>query len=157
MKIIVSDKQDKFEQRLRNYINALVNPMFLDITLDGESRQVLTLSEGGHYTLSYSRPLFINIFKPPLAEYEFVFLVEKNSSMETTTIVGNIKLKKYIIGAISFVVLILLYKIYNIVYDSAPLDWIFLIVMPLILCLCLIIEWFFFRRKVINFITRLSD
>lgn len=157
MKIVVSDKQNKIEQRLGNYINVLANPLLLDITVDGESQQVLTLSDGGHYKLSYSRPLFINIFKPPLAEYEFVFSVEKDSSMETFTIVGKIKLKKYIIGAISFVVLILLYKIYNIVYDSAPLNWIFLVVMPLILCLYLLIEWYFFRRKVINFIKGLSD
>lgn len=158
MKIILNDQQNKFEQKLRNNINALVNPMFLDITIDRESQQVLTLSDNDKYTLSYSRPFFMNIFKPPLASYEFVFSLKRNPLTEGKVIItGKVKMKKYMIGALIFVGLTLLYTNYNIIYHSLPFDYFFLIVMPLILFLYLLIEWFFFRRKVMNFIKGLSD
>lgn len=148
MKIILSDKQNKFEQKLRNHINALVNPMFLDITIDKTSQQILTLHKENQYKLFYSRTLFINVFNPPLATYEFVFSLERNPSIEGKVIInGKIKLKKYMIGAIIAVGLVLLDAVYDIIYYSFPFDWFFLVVMPLILCLYLLIDWFFLEEK----------
>jgi hypothetical protein len=114
MKIIVNDANNLYEQRLRNYIRSLSQPILLDITFYGPSERLLTLSSEGKYTLSYSRPFFINVFKPPLAEFEFVFSLEKVESEENLAVVGKIRLKRYIIGALLLFVPIFIYKVYNV-------------------------------------------
>lgn len=156
MKIILESKQDIIEQKLRNYINSPIDPIIFDITLDSTSHQILSLSDNGKYTLSFSRPLFINIFTPPLAEYEFVFSFNNTSSIESVIIEGKIRLKRYIIGAVLLVCFVLMYKTYDILYGEAPLDYFFLIIMPLIVCFYLIIEYFFFRKKIKKNINNLS-
>jgi hypothetical protein len=100
MKIILNDDKDLFEQQLRNYINSINNPILFDITFDGTSERILTLHDGGKYALSYSRPFFINIFRPPLAEFEFIFSLEKVKAVGNIVVTGKVKLKKYIIGAL---------------------------------------------------------
>jgi hypothetical protein len=157
MKIILSDEKNLFEQQLRNYIYSISHPILFDITFDGLSERILTLSEGGKYALSYSRPFFFNIFKPPLAEFEFIFSLEKVKTEGNIIVTGKIKLKKYIIGAILFVCLILLYNTYNVIYQEAPFRWISFIVMPLVLSVYLIIEYWVFRKKVKNFLISIAD
>lgn len=148
MKIIIKTNQEIIEQKLRNYINSPINPIIFDITLDSTSHQILSPFDKNHYILSFSRPLFINVFNPPLAEYEFVFSLDADSLDDAVIVVGKVKLKKYIIGCIFLVFFILVYKIYSIQYEGAPINWFFLIVMPVVLNLYLVTEYFFFRRKV---------
>lgn len=157
MKIILNDANNLYEQRLRNYIRGLSQSILLDITLYGPSERLLTLSNEDKYTLSYSRPFFINILKPPLAEFELVFSLEKVELEESIAVVGKVRLKKYIIGALLLFVPIFIYKAYNVLYRNDPFSWFYFLAMPLVLFTYLFFEYLAFRRRVKKFLTSIAN
>lgn len=156
MKIILSNKDALFVKKLKNHINGLSQRIIFDITSDNKSERVLDLLDDGKYKLSYSRPFFINIFKPPLSEYEFIFSVEKDNSKNEVIISGRVRLKKYIIGAIVFAFLILIFDTYKVLYEGIPFNWFFSIGTPLIIIVLFFIEYIVFRKRIKKFLTNIS-
>jgi hypothetical protein len=155
MKIIITDKRNVFERNLKNYIGGLINPILLDITWQNTSERVLTLSDEGIYTLSYSRPFWINVLSLPLASYEFVFSVVYDQATEKTFVKGRARLKRYVMALIVLLCLIFVVKAYETVFQGAPFEWFFFCVLPLMMCVYFVVEYYFFIRKVKKFLNGL--